>query len=61
MVQVEIEYKGKLPSSTAPDSQEAVRAEISELAELLKTMPFFQLTPTTMTKFDWIKGLQGVK
>ncbi len=60
MTQVEIEYKGKLPSSNAPDSQVEVLTEVAELAELLQKMPFFTLTPTTMTKFDWLKKLQGV-
>lgn len=61
MAQVEIEYKGKLPMSPAPDSQEDVMAEVAEIAALLKEIPFFDLAPTTMTKFDWIKDLRGVK
>lgn len=61
MAQVEIEYKGKLPTSTAPNSQDEVKAEIAELAELLKTIPFFELSPTTMTKFDWLKGIADVR
>ena len=61
MVQVEIEYKGKLPSSDAPDSKEGVLAEIKEMTDLLQTLPFFQLEPTVLTKFDWIKQNQGIR
>ncbi len=61
MTQVEIEYKGKHPSSSAPNSQEEVLAEVAEIGELLKTIPFFNLVPTTQTKFDWIKQNQGLK
>ncbi len=61
MVQLEIEYKGKLPQSKSKDDQKAVLSEMCQLSDEFKAIPGFNLVVTELRKFDWIKSIRGLK
>ena len=61
MVQLEIEYKGKHPDSTASNNKDAVLEEITKLSSEIKKIPNFEFTTTELRKFDWIKSIKGIK
>lgn len=58
LVQVEVEYKGKVTDVSTRAPGEEVTAELNELADTIKQTPGFILTPTTLTKFQWFLNSQ---
>lgn len=60
MVQMEIEYKGKDPSSTSKDNKNEVLDEISVLTSEIKNIPRYEFLTTELRKFDWIKSLKKI-
>lgn len=58
LVQVEVEYKGKVTDAATKAPGVEVSAELDELADTIKQTPGFTLTPTTLTKFQWFLNNQ---
>lgn len=53
LVQVEVEYKGRIADTLTSAPLDEVTTEMNMLADMIKLTPGYQLTPTTLTKFQW--------